>query len=122
MELPTLESSTSASATCPRVTRPRTGATTVVDPGTSPGPGRPRTSWAIPLRRTGSRRENDGGGVRCEDAGWGRSLVAAVPVVDPHDVIEFGGARLEDDGVLQGRHAVPSAGAEVHRLTGKQLE
>ena len=52
----------------------------------------------------------------------GRPLRAAVAILETHDVVELGGARLEDDRVLQGGHPVPSARPEVDRFAGKQLE
>jgi hypothetical protein len=49
-------------------------------------------------------------------------LDAAVMIFETHDVIEFSGACLEDDRVLERGHAVPSTRTEMDCLAGEQLE
>ena len=50
------------------------------------------------------------------------SLHTVVTILDTHYVIKLSGTGLEDDRILEGRHAVPSARSEMYRLTWEQLE
>ena len=46
-------------------------------------------------------------------------LRAVVAIFETHHIIEFGGAGLKDNRVLQGRHPMSSTGAEMNRLAGE---
>jgi hypothetical protein len=64
-------------------------------------------------------RSRGSGEPKDEDPRW---LNAAVTILETHNIIELSRACLKDDRVLQGCHAVPSAGAEMNCLPGEQLE
>src|SRR5262245_3952805 len=60
------------------------------------------SAFTTPLRRTG--------------VGGSRRSGAAVPVLEPHDVVELRRRHLQDRRVLDRGHAVHRAGLEAERL------
>jgi len=74
------------------------------------------------LRGIGHSRQDRPNCVGRRSDYWARPLHAIVTIFETDNVIELSGACLEDDRVLQCRHAVPGAGAEMDCLPGEQLE
>src|SRR5262245_50692192 len=49
------------------------------------------------------------------------SFPAAVPILEPHHVVQFGRRHLEDVRVLEGDHAVPEPGRDVPPVSGAEV-